>query len=60
MFFLFSFQNAFYKASDFIIADAKDADMAAGIRAPGYIRENNGTLTNKTASYEHYLKKWNL
>ena len=30
-----------YKASDFIIADAKDADMAAGIRAPGYIRENN-------------------
>ena len=46
-----------YKASDFIIADAKDADMAAGIRAPGYIRENNGTLTNKTASYEHYLKK---
>ena len=34
-----------YKSSDFIIADAKDADMAAGIRAPGYIRENDGSLT---------------
>ena len=46
-----------YKASDFIIADAKDADMAAGIRAPGYLRESIGTLTNKTANYEHYLRK---
>ena len=46
-----------YKSSDFIIADAKDADMAAGIRAPGYIRENDGSLTKNPASYKHYLNK---
>ena len=46
-----------YKPNDFIIADAKDADMAAGIRAPGYIRENNGALTNNPANYLAYLNK---
>ncbi len=46
-----------YKPSDFIIADAKDADMGGGRRAPGFIREQNGTLTDKPASYESYLNK---
>ena len=46
-----------YKPSDFIIADAKDADMAAGIRAPGYIRKNDGSLTENPASYQNYLNK---
>ena len=46
-----------YKATDFIIADAKDADMAAGIRGPGYIRKNDGSLTKDPASYENYLSK---
>jgi len=31
------------KPSDFIIADAKDADMAGGIRGPGYVRIKDGT-----------------
>ncbi len=46
-----------YSPSDFIIADAKDADMAAGIRAPGYIRKEDGTLTDKPSSYQSYLDK---
>ena len=46
-----------YKPSDFIIADAKDADMGGGRRAPGFIREDNGKLTEKPASYESYLNK---
>ena len=46
-----------YKPSDFIIADAKDADMGGGRRAPGFIREENGKLTEKPASYESYLNK---
>ncbi len=46
-----------YKPSDFIIADAKDADMGGGRRAPGYIREKNGQLTEKTATYDSYLNK---
>ena len=46
-----------YKPSDFIIADAKDADMGGGRRAPGFIREKNGLLTNKPATYQSYLLK---
>ena len=46
-----------YKPSDFIIADAKDADMGGGRRAPGFIREEKGVLTEKPASYESYLDK---
>jgi len=46
-----------YKPSDFIIADAKDADMGGGRRAPGFIREENGKLTQKPASYDSYLNK---
>ena len=50
-------RNGDYKPSDFIIADAKDADMGGGRRAPGFIREENGKLTEKPASYESYLNK---
>ena len=50
-------RNSNYKPSDFIIADAKDADMGGGRRAPGYIREENGKLTDKPASYDSYLNK---
>ncbi len=46
-----------YKPSDFIIADAKDADMGGGRRAPGYIREKNGKLTEEPDSYNSYLNK---
>ena len=46
-----------YKPSDFIIADAKDADMGGGRRAPGFVREKNGLLTNKPATYQSYLLK---
>ncbi len=54
---LTNIRNSNYKPSDFIIADAKDADMGGGRRAPGFIREANGNLTNIPASYDSYLKK---
>ena len=50
-------RNSSYKPSDFIIADAKDADMGGGRRAPGYIREDDGKLTEKAASFKSYLTK---
>ena len=50
-------RNGNYKSSDFIIADAKDADMGGGRRAPGFIREENGRLTEKPATYQSYLNK---
>ena len=46
-----------YKPSDFIIADAKDADMGGGRRAPGYLREAKGKLTDTPDSYDSYLNK---
>ena len=54
---LSNIRNANYKPSDFIIADAKDADMGGGRRAPGFIREKDGKLTEKPASYKSYLDK---
>ena len=50
-------RGGIYKPSDFIIADAKDADMGGGRRAPGFIREDNGKLTETPASYQSYLNK---
>ena len=50
-------RGGIYKPSDFIIADAKDADMGGGRRAPGFIREDNGKLTETPASYQSYLDK---
>ena len=46
-----------YKPADFIIADAKDADMGGGRRAPGIIRNSDGTPTEKPATYNSYLDK---
>jgi len=46
-----------YQPKDFIIADAKDADMGGGRRAPGIIRKIDGTPTEKPASYQSYLDK---
>ena len=46
-----------YKPSDFIIADAKDADMGGGRRAPGFLREENGKLTDIPDTYDSYIKK---
>ena len=46
-----------FERKDFIIADAKDADMGAGRRAPGYKREKDGKLTEQIQSYPFYLNK---
>ena len=54
---LINIRNLNYKPADFIIADAKDADMGGGRRAPGFVRENDGNLTDKPASYDSYLNK---
>ncbi len=54
---LLNIRNANYKPSDFIIADAKDADMGGGRRAPGFIRQENGKLTEIPDTYESYLNK---
>lgn len=35
-------RNGLYQASDFIIADAKDAEMATGLMAPGPVRDAQG------------------
>lgn len=45
------------KRSNFIIADAKDADMAGGIRGPGFIRKSNGELTNRPDNFSSYVNK---
>ncbi len=46
-----------YRPADFIIADAKDADMGGGRRAPGIERNIDGTATERPASYLSYLNK---
>ena len=50
-------RSSSYKPKDFIIADAKDADMGGGVRATGYIRDSNSRLTKKPESFTNYLKK---
>ena len=46
-----------YESKDFIIADAKDADMAMGIRAPGFIRNIDGSKSDKPDSFQNFLNK---
>ena len=46
-----------YESKDFIIADAKDADMAMGIRAPGFIRNKDGSKSDKPDSFQNFLNK---
>ena len=50
-------RSSSYKPKDFIIADAKDADMGGGVRATGYFRDNNNRLTKKTETFTNYLRK---
>ena len=44
-----------YTLQDFIIADAKDADMAFGLTAPGFARDATGRFTSAFASRAAYL-----
>jgi len=44
-----------FKSKDFIIADAKDADMGGGRRAPGIERNEDGTPTSNPSNYQSYL-----
>ena len=44
-----------YTPADFIIADAKDADMALGLTAPGPSRRSDGVATEKFATRATYL-----
>ena len=37
-----------YRPNDFIIADAKDADMAFGMMAPGLVRDQHGNLAGNS------------
>ena len=46
-----------YQPKDFIIADAKDADMGAGRRAPGLLRNQDGSQSDKLGSFQNYLNK---
>lgn len=39
-----------YQASDFIIADAKDAEMASGLMAPGPKRDAQGSIIENTCA----------
>ena len=44
-----------YKPKDFIIADAKDADMAMGIITPGPERDNRGKILKTYKKLNDYL-----
>lgn len=52
---LTSIKNGNYSATDFIIADAKDGDMAMGIVAPGPKRDAQGKPTDTPKSLSEYL-----
>ena len=49
---LSNIQNGKYRPTDFIIADAKDADMGGGVPAPGPSRHKEGTFK----TYPDYLQ----
>mgnify|MGYP006439702825 FL=1 len=38
------FQTGKFSPKDFIIADAKDADMGGGVPAPGPVRDTSGRI----------------
>lgn len=44
-----------YSAQDFIIADAKDADMAFGLTAPAPVRDESGRFTAEFSKRAAYL-----
>ena len=41
------FQTGKFSPKDFIIADAKDADMGGGVPAPGPVRDTSGRIKKK-------------
>jgi hypothetical protein len=43
-----------FKPSDFIIADAKDGDLAMGILTPGHDRDKNGKILNSYKKLKDY------
>jgi hypothetical protein len=45
-----------YTAQDFIIADAKDADMAFGLTSPGPVRDASGEFTPEFATRAPFLE----
>ena len=45
-----------YRPNDFIIADAKDADMAFGMMAPGLVRDQHGNFGGEFAPRSDYLQ----
>ena len=45
-----------YVPQDFIIADAKDAEMAFGLTAPGFARDATGRTTSALANRAAYLE----
>tara|TARA_B100000900_G_scaffold306788_1_gene265419 strand:+ start:1865 stop:2857 length:993 start_codon:yes stop_codon:yes gene_type:complete len=45
-----------YRPRDFIIADAKDGDMAMGITAPGQQRDNKGKILKSYRNLNDYKK----
>ncbi len=49
------FQTGKFSPKDFIIADAKDADMGGGVPAPGNIRDQSGKIKKNFKSLENYL-----
>ena len=48
-------RNYNFTPKDFIIADAKDADMGGGIPAPGNKRNKNGLILNQYKNLKDYL-----
>ena len=48
-------RNYNFSPKDFIIADAKDADMGGGRPAPGNKRNKNGLILNQYKNLKDYL-----
>ena len=49
-------RNQKYKSKDFIIADAKDGDLAMGITTPGPLRDNQGKIIQGFKKLKDYKK----
>lgn len=53
-------RNQKYKSKDFIIADAKDGDLAMGITTPGPLRDNQGKLFKALKNLKIIKRQWRL
>ena len=53
-------RNQKYKSKDFIIADAKDGDLAMGITTPGPQRDNQGKIIQGFKNLKIIKKQWRL